>query len=97
MRVVRRVLVAVSLSDNFFYTPIVFLFQVGLDASGYGLEHGWVVCGYGGAYLYGGCACEEEFYGVLPCGYSAASYYGRFYLFVDVVDCAEGDGFYGWS
>jgi len=95
--VVRRVLVAVSLSDNFLYAPVFLLFQVSLYSVVYGLEHHGVAQGYGGAYLDGGCASEEEFDGVLPCCDATAADYGRFHFFVDVVDCAEGDGFYGWS
>ena len=51
--VVRMVLTAVSLSDNFFYAPKLFLFQVRGYAAVYRFEHGWVLCGYGGAYLNG--------------------------------------------
>jgi len=88
IRVARRVLVAVSLSDNFFYAPKFFLFEVRGYAAVYGLEHRWVACGYGGAYLDGGCACEDEFDGVLPCCDAAAADDGRFHVFADVVDCA---------
>ena len=86
MRVTRRVLVEVSFPDNFFYAPVFFLFEVGGYAVVYGLKHGGVFLCYGGTYLDGGCACEEKFNGVLPCGYSAAADDWCSYFFVDVVD-----------
>ena len=94
---VRIVLIAVSLSNNFLHTPIVFLLEIHGYAAVYSSKDFRVMLGYGGAYLNSGCACQEEFYGIFPCSYSTAADYGRVYFFVDVVNCAEGDRFYGWS